>query len=280
MGAWSRTRERTQLGRHGFRRRRAAARRRALATRCASTRRSVGVLPARQPNRDPFEDDLQFNGRSFAFSDFRFTTEVDEARVALDVSLWHPLFASTPIEARQHIQFLVLDQLLGEDDVIRWIGAIETLEAQPANAIDAVQLRREVASFAAGKKGTARLVQGKRGGQPFATVLWNGPKWVDHPFLDYRVTITFPLHETDDEGLPTSSEMRRVLEQQGELVQGLNGRAITTLVRVMDGRAMLRLYVDHDDQAALDAIREVASTWQASEFDTTSDPGWELAEYL
>lgn len=43
---------------------------------------------------------------------------------------------------------------------------------------------------------------------------------------------------------------------------------------------MLRLYVDHDDQAALDAIREVASTWKASEFDTTSDAGWELAEYL
>lgn len=49
-------------------------------------------------------------------------TVVDDGKVHVQVS--HPEFASLPDDAQAQITFLLLDALLGEEDVERWVGEV------------------------------------------------------------------------------------------------------------------------------------------------------------
>ena len=58
----------------------------------------------------------------FAFSDFRFDVSVDEDRMELDLVVAHPAFPRLDDDTRGQVGFLGLDNILGEEEVERWIG--------------------------------------------------------------------------------------------------------------------------------------------------------------
>ena len=70
--------------------------------------------------------------RTFELEEIRANTPWDETRRLVDVRLWHPMFPEVPEDVRMQAAFLFLDNLLGEDDVERWIGVIDLFEARPA----------------------------------------------------------------------------------------------------------------------------------------------------
>ncbi len=80
--------------------------------------------PARQPGPAGM---LQIGGMDVDLADFRAIASWDEARERVDVNLWHPTVAAAPGDAGLRAAFLFLDNLLGEEAVERWIGAIELL---------------------------------------------------------------------------------------------------------------------------------------------------------
>src|SRR5207237_7333027 len=68
-------------------------------------------------------------GHCFSAADFGVTYEYDEASERFDVALYHPLFDDASDEACQQAALLALEQLLGEDDLERWLGAVELAPA-------------------------------------------------------------------------------------------------------------------------------------------------------
>ena len=69
----------------------------------------------------------------------------------MSVQLWHPTFEHMREQVRGQIAFLFLDNLLGEDDVERWIGAIEIDETArtgetPEALANAVRQQAETAT--------------------------------------------------------------------------------------------------------------------------------------
>ena len=98
---------------------------------------------------------LQVAGATVELADMRAVTSWDETREVVSVRLWHPAFDPCRRTSARQISFLFLDNLLGEDDVERWIGAIEIDPSAQAGRTPAelvAEVRRQAES-ATGDRG-------------------------------------------------------------------------------------------------------------------------------
>ena len=51
-------------------------------------------------------------------------TDVDEDDQIIHITAWHPAFEPLPMDQRQRVLFIMLDQTLGEFGTQMWLGAI------------------------------------------------------------------------------------------------------------------------------------------------------------
>jgi hypothetical protein len=161
---------------------------------------------------------LQIGGTSADLSEMRAVTAWDSSRRRVDVRLWHPVFPGMPRQGRLQLAFLFLDNLLGEDDVERWIGEIDVLDA-PSGGRTPDELRAEV---------------DRHRGEPLADDAWvvgqlNGPdgpsivvanaalKRIDYPFAGIHVTIRVTI---PGGGMPSETDAARLNAEEDGLVRG------------------------------------------------------------
>ncbi|HEY0868816.1 MAG TPA: hypothetical protein VGD55_00310, partial [Acidothermaceae bacterium] len=70
----------------------------------------------------PLDDKLVLGTWTLNIAETRFGIVVEESRLEVDVTCFHPHFPVMPEDARNEVMFIVLDWLLGEDDIERWVG--------------------------------------------------------------------------------------------------------------------------------------------------------------
>ena len=88
---------------------------------------------------------LEAAGWRIDFNEMRAIASWDAVRRRVDVHLWHPVFDKAPHEVKLNAAFLFLDGLLGEDEVERWIGRVDLLDAPTGGRIPS-ELKEEVRS--------------------------------------------------------------------------------------------------------------------------------------
>lgn len=166
---------------------------------------------------------LEIAGIRFNLEETRAIASWDETRRRLDVRVWHPLFDKAPEPVKLQAAFLFLDQLLGEDDVERWIGQIDLLEA-PTGGRTPAELRAEVDRHRSEPPGEAAWILARvdRPEGPMFVTANAALKRIDHPFDDHHAEISLVF----DAGLP-----------EGELADALNGEEDDLLPR-FDGLAI------------------------------------------
>lgn len=81
-------------------------------------------LPAREPKPDALRSSIDYQGQRLAIAQMKFDIAADLAHARLDVKAYHPVLARMSEEVRVNTVFIVLDTLLGEDDVERWLSYI------------------------------------------------------------------------------------------------------------------------------------------------------------
>lgn len=102
-----------------------------------------------EPQPDALSSTIEIGDERVDLSRTGFRVRPDLDRMRVDVGVYHPQFRDVPEAARMQISFLVLDWLLGEDDVERWLGEIEALTVAPPTSsegsvlLDAVAALRE-----------------------------------------------------------------------------------------------------------------------------------------
>jgi hypothetical protein len=167
---------------------------------------------------------LMVGGAAFDLQEMVAITSWNETRQLLDVRLWHPRFAEVDEQTRMQAAFLYLDHLLGEDDVERWIGAIELLEA-PAGGRAPAELKAEVARQAAEPREPS-WINGERtrpDGQVEFIIGNAGLKRVDYPFHDTWVWVQM-LWGADR--YPTDHEAPILEDEEDEFLRRMGDRAI------------------------------------------------------
>lgn len=160
--------------------------RRSLAERCFRAAPPADATweyhPARQPDPEALRSRLDLGGSELDLSLTRVGLTLDAERQKADVSVFHPGFATIPEQARGQATFLLLDWLLGEDGVERWLGAIEAVTVCPADALPAEALPETVLALAA-RTGDDQwaLLEGQRDGKSVLVSAMRPMKWIDNP---------------------------------------------------------------------------------------------------
>jgi hypothetical protein len=237
--------------------------------------------PARQPDPDALEYGLELDGKTLALAQTTIAYEVDRDRQLIDVVVHHP--GLKRLRSPETFAFLVLNWLLGEDGVERWIGALETSKKSPRGAGPPQRLLAAVEEFALAdtEAGWAVLEAETEQGLPVIAVARSPMKPIDYPLFDLHVSVALPYRDQNDGRLPVGSSAEALGAFEDELEALLGEDGLVVAHDAVDGARTIYAYVDAESTAADDAAR-LASTWSEGEADVTVtlDPSWDGVAHL
>ncbi|MBK8868702.1 MAG: hypothetical protein V9G15_06640 [Dermatophilaceae bacterium] len=227
------------------------------------------------------EHSLEIAGAAVDLSQTRFAVDVapDERRV--HVGVYHPAYRQVPLEVRGQVTFLVLDWLLGEDDVERWLGHIESLTEAPANPADGAELRASVAQLARQRDPDAWGVAEFRDqeGMPGLATFRTGVRWIDHPTLDRHQLVTL-TYAAQGNGLPADDAALAGLRAVEEELEGVLGsRGLVIGHESHRGVRRVHAYSDGEDQN-LDAALAAWAARRWVSIEAEPDPSWRAVRHL
>ena len=161
---------------------------------------------------------LVLDGLTVDLTEFRAIVSWDEARARADVHLWHPSLQGAADDMRMRAAFLFLDNLLGEDDVERWIGSIDLLDA-PTGGRTPDELRAEMTRHA-GEAPDDQWTLGTIGDGEGIAVLNLTIKPIDHPECRFHLIVTMArgieqLAHNPDETAEVDAAEDRLVEALG-----------------------------------------------------------------
>ena len=233
--------------------------------------------PARRGNAELDDVNLEMAGFEVALNDFVAAFEVDEGREVMNVRCFHPEFARISEERRGAATALMLDGVVGEDGVERWLGNIDSAATAPDGARPIAELRAAIDVLARSATGERFAVM--RGndaeGRPRFVTLNTALKRIDHLACDHHVVIDMAILNPDTNGLATSDEAKDLDAIEDEL-QPLVSDAVYFGRETRAGRRVLHFFAPGDSPA-----RERLAAWASAHdardvrIDWRADPRWE-----
>jgi hypothetical protein len=237
--------------------------------------------PSRQADPRALTSRLGLANQELDLAELRFGYEPDDNRRQIDVSVYHPEFERVAERDRDHVAFLALDWLLGEDAVEAWIGVIEATTdgadaADPGNG-----LRAAVSALA--DEPPLWTVLGGTGldGRPITATVQTPLRAVRWPLFDQHIEVVLPYPPVDGRGLPAPADLEALRDFEDRLVAQLDHTATLIAHETSAGRRTLHLYAD----AATPAIAVAGvmrGEWRYGPAQVTArpDPSWEAVAHL
>ena len=207
---------------------------------------------SRQPSTEART--LEIAGTRVDLGEMASVASWDPTRRRVDVRLWHPSFEKVPQPVRMQLGFLFLDSLLGEDEVERWIGSIDLLDA-PTGGRTPDELKAEIERHRAEPATEERWILGEFDGPGGRAIVLAdaGLKRIDHPFADQHVAITVVL---EDGGLPDDALAAELNAEEDHLQARMAGTAVYAGRTTWPGARTM-----HHAAENLDAVKAVIDAW-------------------
>jgi hypothetical protein len=160
---------------------------------------------------------LEIAGASVDLGAMQAATAWDTARQRLDVRLWRPAFSGLQQQARLQVAFLFLDNVLGEDEVERWIGRIE-VDADASNGQGPDELGAEIERHRTEPAGDESWILGRLDGPDGPAIVMSNAalKRIDHPFAGIHVTVQEAIPGA---GMPSDADAARLNAEEDDLVR-------------------------------------------------------------
>lgn len=206
------------------------------------------VVGARQRARVLAGQQVRLGGRVFRLDAFQAEARVDAAAEVLDVVVQHPGLRAAPPAAREAGLMLLLDTVLGEDDVRMWIRRAGLAEGPlTGNTLTAQALRQQVDRLkdVATRDQWALLERPPHDGQPAQVLLANRAlKRLHHPRFGLRLQVTVVLADPGEDGLLRPHERRTLDRLESDLDHAVGRDGVKTGVRTVDGQHRITWFVD------------------------------------
>ncbi len=167
-------------------------------------------------------------GTKIDFSAVKVGFETNVDRELINVRFHHPALAKLDGNERARAAFLTLDNVLGEDGVERWVGAITAsvdpiADGRPLDAL--LGAIEELKKTATGER--FAILKGKTAdGQPIVATVNLALKRLDHLLMDEHLTVTFPLSDPTPQGLTTPEEAEVLNKLEDDLLAALGHDAV------------------------------------------------------
>lgn len=239
--------------------------------------------PSRPTDRGRLTSTVEVAGREIALAETVVSAEVDDARCRLDVAVYHPSFGDLVDEARMMLALTALDWALGEDDVERWVGRIETTTFEPLDEVPITGLTAVLSQLAdrwGGERWLHLAGVDAKGRQVRASVR-HPVRPVDHPLFDEHVVVRLPFAGLGADGLPDEVVAARLNAFEAHLRQRLGAAAVLVAHETHAGQRVLHLY-DDSQHSVGPQIAPMLSAWAegGARVETGLDPGWTSTTHL
>ncbi|MDQ0871064.1 hypothetical protein QFZ70_003537 [Arthrobacter sp. V1I9] len=233
---------------------------------------------ARQPQPGMLAVTLEVAGESINLGLSRASVTLDVERARAHVIVHHPAFTRVTPGYRHQLSRLLVDWLLGEDNVQRWIGAISAAETEPPDSLPATALPEIIEAMAAryAPIGWTLKDAGTSSGPRTIIRALRPLRWVDHPLLDLHTAIQVGYPQTRPDGLPDYDEAIDLHRLEEDLTAALGPRGMLVATQTSNDQRILHCYTDSEDQNGQDTIDRFAGTRPHIEVTHTHDPGWTL----
>jgi len=144
------------------------------------------------------------------------------------------------------VAFLVLDWLLGEDGVERWVGVVSSGAEPPGDTLPPAALPEIVAGLAArDTEPTWAVLQGTDDeGRPAMAMARNPLKRIEWPLFDLHGALTVTFMGATPEGMPQPAALERLRELEDDLDRMLGGDAVLAAHQTSGGRRTFHLFCD------------------------------------
>lgn len=231
-------------------------------------------LPARSARPDMLDSTITYRGRTFDLSRTRVHAAATRRGDGLIVSVHHPGFTGQ-WDDEHGLCVLLLEWLLGEDDVERWVRRVDCIAYDVVDSIPAHRLPARVADLARTlpEPGWV-LLQGTLGSGATIRIRVLRPlRWIDHPSFDLHTAVRVPF-DADEQGLPTPVAAGALDTLEEGLVQALGVRGMLVATETSKGVRTLHFYSDSEDQNGRDVLDTAAREHRAVTARHTVDPGW------
>ena len=224
---------------------------------------------------------LEIADHKVALDDTVLHVTEDETREKLDVRVFHPVFSATDDRnLKIQITFISLDTALGEDDVERWVGAVELADGPNEGGVPLAMLRERSKAFAAKATGDKWIIlRGEKDGAPVFVTINAALKRIDHLLLDTHVEIELALASPTPEGLTTKEEADVLNRMEDELTELLGEEAAHIGRETGFGKRVLHYHVmDSGPAAAILGRWRARHSGYAIEVRVRPDPLWEVLD--
>jgi hypothetical protein len=231
--------------------------------------------PARQPDPSVLTSTLEFSDVKVELSAARISIQVDDVRQRLDVKVFHPAFAVLGNDGSRRVTYLLLDWLLGEDDVERWLGEIATVLDDPPDSVPAEALSEVIVEMAARHVEPVWVLAESTtpSGRRLLLSAMRPLRWIDHPLFDLHTEIQLQYSLQRDDGLPTAAALEALRDYENRLIDAMGDRGLLVAYETFDGQRVFHVYTDSEDQNARDIIDSFQSNVRARKTHS-SDPSW------
>lgn len=222
---------------------------------------------------------LELEGITFKLEDFTVEMQLDPTRERVHGTYYHPAFARIDNERlRFTATYLTLDGVLGEDEVERWLGVIETSRQAPLKAVPMTELVAAVQKLRETATGEQFVVcKGEDDGQPAFAVVNLALKRVDHLLACMHGAIDIEILEPTGEGLPNETDDKHLAAMEKSLFEAIGSSAIYFGRETRRGRRLLHFFAPEDGPAA-SAVERWKKAYKGRDIDVTweRDPGWNV----
>lgn len=228
-----------------------------------------------------FESTIELDGHKLELTHIRYGITVDKQRRQIDVTCYHPAFASLPDNIQGQITFLTLDWAIGENDVEIWLGEIGWTATPPANPTTPQQLRHAVTAVASDDDSWVIMECQRQDGTPLLATAASPLRSARWPRFDLHVPITLPYQRYNDGLFPVDESLTalRAFEDDLHAAIGTNGALVA---HETSGRVRtLHLYVDSQTNA-LAEIESHLTRWREgrASIEPQLDPALEHVRHL
>ena len=230
---------------------------------------------AREPHADTLTGTLEGLAQPVDLGKARIAVDWDDRSALAEFTVFHPAFTKMGTDDCRQAARLLVDWLLGEDDVQRWVGAINVSRTDPSDSQPAAvvpEFIQEVAALNPDPRWTMREARTSAGQRVIVCAL-RPLRWVDHPLLDLHTAVRISFRRTGD-GLPDGEALRGLLhlEQDLDALLGPRGRLVAS--ETSNGLRVLHYYSDSEDQNGRDSFERIARSRKDVQVAHTYDPGW------
>ncbi|MDQ0736103.1 DUF695 domain-containing protein [Arthrobacter agilis] len=231
-------------------------------------------IPARSARPDMLDSTITYRGRTFDLSRTRVHAAVTLKGDGFIVSVYNPGFTGQ-WDDEHGLCVLLLEWLLGEDDVERWVRRVDCIVNDVVDSVPAVDLPSRVAGLARTLPAPGWLVmQGTLGaGDPILVRVLRPLRWIDHPRFDLHTALRVPF-DADERGLPRPEALATLDELEEALVRALGPRGMLVAVETSKGARTFHFYSDSEDQNGRDVLDAAARERRPVSARHALDPGW------